>query len=81
MISKILLKVIFQRAKRCRYIKFECCFVGKVYWSDSTLKKISRANINGTGHEDIISKGMEGGILALIDYFLPRLEWSFLLQG
>lgn len=30
---------------------------GKVYWSDSTLKKISRANINGISHEDIISTG------------------------
>uniref|UniRef100_A0A665TZ97 Low density lipoprotein receptor-related protein 4 n=1 Tax=Echeneis naucrates TaxID=173247 RepID=A0A665TZ97_ECHNA len=29
-----------------------------VYWSDSTLKKISRANINGTAHEDIISTGL-----------------------
>lgn len=36
------------------------CFhapAGKVYWSDSTLKKISRANINGTEHEDLISTG------------------------
>lgn len=31
--------------------------VGKVYWSDSTLKKISRSNINGSAHEDIISTG------------------------
>lgn len=30
---------------------------GKVYWSDSTLKKVSRANINGTAYEDIISTG------------------------
>lgn len=34
----------------------------KVYWSDSTLKKISRANINGTAHEDIISTGEEGDL-------------------
>lgn len=32
---------------------------GKVYWSDSTLKKISRANIDGKAHEDIISTGEE----------------------
>lgn len=32
---------------------------GKVYWSDSTLKRISRANINGEAHEDIISTGEE----------------------
>lgn len=30
---------------------------GKVYWSDSTLKKISRASISGTEHEDIIANG------------------------
>lgn len=34
---------------------------GKVYWSDSTLKKISRANINGTADEEIISTGEEKG--------------------
>lgn len=32
---------------------------GKVYWSDSTLKKISRANIDGKAHEEIISTGEE----------------------
>lgn len=32
---------------------------GKVYWSDSTLKKISRASIDGKAHEDIISTGEE----------------------
>uniref|UniRef100_A0A8C6LFG2 Low density lipoprotein receptor-related protein 4 n=1 Tax=Nothobranchius furzeri TaxID=105023 RepID=A0A8C6LFG2_NOTFU len=31
---------------------------GKVYWSDSTLKKISRSNINGTAHQDIVSTGL-----------------------
>uniref|UniRef100_A0A665TYF9 Low-density lipoprotein receptor-related protein 4 n=1 Tax=Echeneis naucrates TaxID=173247 RepID=A0A665TYF9_ECHNA len=35
-----------------------CKQKAKVYWSDSTLKKISRANINGTAHEDIISTGL-----------------------
>ncbi len=35
---------------------------GKVYWSDSTLKKISRANVNGTEYEDIISTGKESTV-------------------
>ena len=38
----------------------KCMYVvpaGKVYWSDSTLKKVSRAYINGTAHEDIIYTG------------------------
>lgn len=30
-----------------------------MYWSDSTLKRISRANINGTADEDIVSTGEE----------------------
>lgn len=30
---------------------------GKVYWSDSTLKKVSRANMDGSEHEDIIATG------------------------
>jgi len=33
---------------------------GKAYWSDSTLKKISRANIDGTAQEDIIATGGSG---------------------
>ncbi len=36
---------------------------GKVYWSDSTLKKISRANIDGQAHEDIISTGEEAAYM------------------
>lgn len=34
---------------------------GKVYWSDSTLKKISRASISGRAQEDIVSTGEDGG--------------------
>lgn len=34
---------------------------GKVYWSDSTMKKISRASISGKAQEDIVSTGEEGG--------------------
>lgn len=30
---------------------------GKVYWSDSTLHRISRANLDGSQHEDIITTG------------------------
>lgn len=32
-------------------------FPGKVYWSDSTLHRISRANLDGSQHEDIITTG------------------------
>lgn len=30
---------------------------GKVYWSDSTLRKISRAALDGSQFEDIITTG------------------------
>lgn len=32
-------------------------FPGRVYWSDSTLHRISRANLDGSQHEDIITTG------------------------
>lgn len=56
---------LFHKYNRCRNKVLSCVYVfacvaphaGKVYWSDSTLKKISRANINGISHEDIISTG------------------------
>lgn len=35
---------------------------GKVYWSDSTLKKISRSYINGKSQEDIVSTGEGVGL-------------------
>lgn len=39
---------------------------GKVYWSDSTMKKISRASISGKAQEDIVSTGEEGDSRVLI---------------
>lgn len=44
--------------QKCEFF-YVLSVAGKVYWSDSTLKKISRANINGTAHEDIISTGIQ----------------------
>ena len=56
---------MFLKCERCRNGVLTRVHVSplaaKVYWSDSTLKKISRANINGTAHEDIISTGEDGG--------------------
>uniref|UniRef100_A0A8C7Z988 Low-density lipoprotein receptor-related protein 4 n=1 Tax=Oryzias sinensis TaxID=183150 RepID=A0A8C7Z988_9TELE len=49
---------------------------GKVYWSDSTLKKISRANINGTGHEDIISKGLMTTDGLAVDAVGRKIYWT-----
>lgn len=49
----------------------ECCCVsaGKVYWSDSTLKKICRSNINGTQHEEVVSTGTQKLIMFHLIHF------------
>uniref|UniRef100_A0A8C1IWU7 Low density lipoprotein receptor-related protein 4 n=1 Tax=Cyprinus carpio TaxID=7962 RepID=A0A8C1IWU7_CYPCA len=49
---------------------------GKVYWSDSTLKKISRANINGTEHEDIISTGLMTTDGLAVDSVGRKIYWT-----
>ncbi|XP_056113822.1 low-density lipoprotein receptor-related protein 4 isoform X1 [Rhinichthys klamathensis goyatoka] len=49
---------------------------GKVYWSDSTLKKISRANINGTEHEDLISTGLMTTDGLAVDSVGRKIYWT-----
>uniref|UniRef100_A0AAR2KHS0 EGF-like domain-containing protein n=1 Tax=Pygocentrus nattereri TaxID=42514 RepID=A0AAR2KHS0_PYGNA len=51
-------------------------FLGKVYWSDSTLKKISRANINGSGQEDIISSGLVTTDGLAVDSVGRKIYWT-----
>ena len=40
-------------------VRAEPClsFPGRVYWSDSTLHRISRARLDGSQHEDLITTG------------------------
>ncbi|XP_049321599.1 low-density lipoprotein receptor-related protein 4 isoform X2 [Astyanax mexicanus] len=49
---------------------------GKVYWSDSTLKKITRANINGTQQEDIISTGLMTTDGLAVDSVGRKIYWT-----
>uniref|UniRef100_A0A8C2Q5F3 Low density lipoprotein receptor-related protein 4 n=1 Tax=Cyprinus carpio TaxID=7962 RepID=A0A8C2Q5F3_CYPCA len=49
---------------------------GKVYWSDSTLKKISRANINGSEYEDIISAGLMTTDGLAVDSVGRKIYWT-----
>ncbi|XP_026176007.1 low-density lipoprotein receptor-related protein 4 isoform X1 [Mastacembelus armatus] len=49
---------------------------GKVYWSDSTLKKISRAAINGTAHEDIVSTGLMTTDGLAVDAVGRKIYWT-----
>ncbi|CAB1318240.1 unnamed protein product, partial [Coregonus sp. 'balchen'] len=49
---------------------------GKVYWSDSTLKKVSRANMNGTAHEDIIATGLMTTDGLVVDAVGRKIYWT-----
>ncbi|XP_072236089.1 low-density lipoprotein receptor-related protein 4 isoform X1 [Leuresthes tenuis] len=49
---------------------------GKAYWSDSTLKKISRANIDGTAQEDIISTGLMTTDGLAVDAVGRKIYWT-----
>ncbi|KAA8596151.1 hypothetical protein FQN60_011442 [Etheostoma spectabile] len=49
---------------------------GKVYWSDSTLKKISRSDINGKAQEDIISTGLVTTDGLAVDAVGRKIYWT-----
>ncbi|XP_072320955.1 low-density lipoprotein receptor-related protein 4 isoform X2 [Eucyclogobius newberryi] len=49
---------------------------GKVYWSDSTLKKISRAHLNGSKHEEIISTGLMTTDGVAVDAVGRKIYWT-----
>lgn len=60
------------------------CETGKVYWFDSTTDKIQRANIDGSGVEDVVTADIDtveglaidpiGRKLYFIDSVYKRLE-------
>uniref|UniRef100_A0A8K9VBI4 EGF-like domain-containing protein n=1 Tax=Oncorhynchus mykiss TaxID=8022 RepID=A0A8K9VBI4_ONCMY len=50
--------------------------VHMLYWSDSTLKKVSRANINGTAHEDIIATGLITTDGLAVDAVCRKIYWT-----
>ncbi|XP_018619430.1 low-density lipoprotein receptor-related protein 4 [Scleropages formosus] len=49
---------------------------GKVYWSDSTLKKVSRASIDGSEYEDIISTGLMTTDGLAVDAVGRKIYWT-----
>ncbi|KAA0723842.1 Low-density lipoprotein receptor-related protein 4 [Triplophysa tibetana] len=49
---------------------------GKVYWSDSTLKKISRSNVNGTQQEEIVSTGLLTTDGLAVDSVGRKIYWT-----
>ncbi|XP_004851952.2 low-density lipoprotein receptor-related protein 4 isoform X1 [Heterocephalus glaber] len=49
---------------------------GKVYWSDSTLHRISRANLDGSWHEDIITTGLQTTDGLTVDAIGRKVYWT-----
>ncbi|VCW96984.1 unnamed protein product [Gulo gulo] len=49
---------------------------GKVYWSDSTLHSISRANLDGSQHEDIITTGLQTTDGLAVDAIGRKVYWT-----
>uniref|UniRef100_A0A8C5XKP8 Low-density lipoprotein receptor-related protein 4 n=1 Tax=Microcebus murinus TaxID=30608 RepID=A0A8C5XKP8_MICMU len=49
---------------------------GKVYWSDSTLHRISRANLDGSQHEDIITTGLQTTDGLAVDAIGRKVYWT-----
>uniref|UniRef100_A0AAY4CH57 EGF-like domain-containing protein n=1 Tax=Denticeps clupeoides TaxID=299321 RepID=A0AAY4CH57_9TELE len=47
-----------------------------IYWSDSTLKKISRADVNSTRYEDIISTGLMTTDGLAVDSLGRKIYWT-----
>lgn len=49
---------------------------GKVYWTDTVLDKISRANLNGTEVESVISHGLDTPDGMVVDEIGRKLYWT-----
>lgn len=49
---------------------------GKVYWSDSTLHRISRASLDGSQHEDIITTGLQTTDGLAVDAIGRKVYWT-----
>lgn len=49
---------------------------GKVYWSDSTLHRISRARLDGSQHEDLITTGLQTTDGLAVDAIGRKVYWT-----
>ncbi|XP_053242794.1 low-density lipoprotein receptor-related protein 4 isoform X2 [Podarcis raffonei] len=49
---------------------------GKVYWSDSTLRKISRAALDGSQYEDIVTTGLQTTDGLAVDAIGRKVYWT-----
>lgn len=49
---------------------------GRVYWSDSTLHRISRARLDGSQHEDLITTGLQTTDGLAVDAIGRKVYWT-----
>src|SRR5918995_606864 len=49
---------------------------GKMYWTDLGIHKIQRVNLNGTGLEDLITKGLSAPWGIALDVVGGRMYWT-----
>ncbi|OCT83711.1 low-density lipoprotein receptor-related protein 4 [Xenopus laevis] len=49
---------------------------GRIYWADSTLRKISRAALDGSSHQDILTTGLVTTDGLAVDAIGRKLYWT-----
>jgi len=49
---------------------------GKMYWADSTARKIQRSNLDGTGVEDLVVDGQDGPSGVTLDLKKGKIYWA-----
>ena len=49
---------------------------GKMYWTDLGIKKIQRVNLNGTGLEDLVTKGLGVPRGIAVDVAGGKMYWT-----
>jgi len=48
----------------------------KVYWTDITRHTIQRANVDGTGTEDLVTTGLDTATGIALDAVLGKMYWT-----
>jgi hypothetical protein len=49
---------------------------GKVYWTDTVLDKIKRANLNGSNIENVVTHGLDTPDGMVVDEIGRKLYWT-----
>ena len=65
----------FTQPKNHKFVNLTI-FTGKVYWTDTILDKIMRANLDGSDVEDIVSNGLDTPDGKVIDAVGRKIYWT-----